>query len=470
MKFHSIVLAGGSGTRLWPLSRKKMPKQFLSLAEENALLVSTIERLLYVSESQTISVICNKDHKFLVSNQVKEAGLNDCNILVEPVPRNTAVAMCVATLDAMRENSNDETIFLTVPSDHLIKDKRAFKETILDAAEVALDGRLVTLGIKPTHPSTSFGYIKFGNQDSKVKAFVEKPDYKTAKQYIDEDCYYWNSGMFIYQGSSFLNELKKHNSKIIEFGEQSLNLSKKEKEFTELDESSFMKSPDISIDYALMEKTDKASVVELKSDWSDLGSFDQLFQVLPKDKQGNYQQGDIVNINTSNSHIYSKSRLTATIGVKDLTIIDTDDVLLISDRQNTSNEDLKKLTDKLKKKNRQEVDDNRKVLRPWGWYDSLKNEDGFQVKHICVNPKASISLQKHKHRSEHWTIVRGEGLVTVDDEKILLSENESVFIPKGAVHRLENNTNDLVEFIEVQYGTYLGEDDIERFEDIFGRE
>lgn len=470
MKIHSIILAGGSGTRLWPLSRKKMPKQFMNLTDNVSLLQSTIKRLQFLDVHQDFSIICNQDHKYIVSDQVKKSGLESCSILVEPVSRNTAIAIYVATIEALEHIDKDNTIFLVVPSDHLIKDNKGFKATIEEACKVAQEDRIVTLGIKPDQPSSLYGYIKKNHKSNEIEAFIEKPDLLTAKEFIEKGGYLWNSGMFLYKADTFLNEVETYSKKLMKYGDTSLEQAKINDQFIELDKPSFKLAPNTSIDYALMEKTSKASVVPMQSDWSDLGSYEQLFEALPKDENGNHFIGDVINIRTNNSYIKSSHKLVATIGVNKLNIIDTDDVLLVSSRDNASTEELKEIIETLDASGRTEIEDNRKVIRPWGWYDSLENKPGFQVKHIFVNPNSSISLQRHKHRSEHWTVVKGKGLITLGEEKFQLSENESVFIPKETVHRLENNSEDPVEIIEVQYGSYLGEDDIERFEDIFGRE
>lgn len=470
MKVHSIILAGGSGSRLWPISRKKMPKQFLSLADNVSLLQSTINRLQNLDIVQEFSIICNQDHKHLVSTQIESLGLDNCSLLVEPVSRNTAIAIYTATLEALGRADKENTIFLVVPSDHLIKNQKGFKETIEKACAVAQKDRIVTLGIEPDQPSSLYGYIKKKANSHEIEAFIEKPDALTAQEFIETGGYLWNSGMFLYNADTFLNEIEIHSKELIKYGNESLKKSKIVNQFIELDKSSFEAAPNTSIDYALMEKTSKASVVPMQSDWSDLGSYEQLFDALPKDQNGNHIKGDVISIKTTNTHIDATSKLVATIGIDNLNIIDTDDVLLVSNNENTSNEDFKGIIEILDSNGRTEAEDNRKVMRPWGWYNSLENKPGFQVKHIFVNPNSSISLQRHRQRSEHWVVVKGTGVVTVGKKKLTISENDSVFIPKESLHRLENNTNEPVEIIEVQHGSYLGEDDIERFEDIYGRE
>ena len=467
-----IILTGGSGTRLWPLSRSTMPKQFLSLFGQETMLQLTIQRLEGIRglENQHIA-LCNESHKFLVADQLKAIGINNPSIIVEPVSRNTAIAIYIASLQATLSREAKDTILLILPSDHLIKNKEKFRESVEEACNEAKKGKLVTLGITPDEPNTGYGYIlKKDDGTTGVEKFIEKPSVDKAKEFSRDGRYLWNSGIFVFRADILQEEMSSYAKEIVDIGNKSFESSTSKNNFIELELEVFKNSPNTSIDYALMEHTDNASVVPMSAEWSDLGGWKELYDSQQKDVEGNVISGDVIQFNTKNSYINSSDKLVTTIGIEDLNIINTPDVLLIADKNRTDSNDIKNLVLHLEKSNRKEKDINRKVYRPWGWYDSLEQGSGFQVKRISVSPGCSISLQRHFHRSEHWVIVKGEGRITVDTDTFDLKENQSVYIPKEAIHRLENIRNTPVEIIEVQYGSYLGEDDIERFDDIFGRD
>jgi len=473
MEVTPIILTGGSGKRLWPISRSQYPKQFLPLINEKTILQNTAERLNGLDNlSEDLIVLCNEDHKFLVSEQLKLTALKDPTIIVEPVSRNTAIAIYVASLHATLNKDARESILLILPSDHLIEDTNGFHSSINKAINSAKEGKLVTLGVTPTGPSSDYGYIKKGNPFNlnchEVEKFIEKPETRLAENFLQQGGYLWNSGMFIFRADVLQKELSIFSNDITSSGNKAYESAGYKNNFIELESHSFSKSPDISIDHALMEKTKNALVAPLESGWSDLGGWGALNKSEKKDNNGNVALGDVVMRDTKNSYISSPHKLTATLGLEDLTIVNTPDALLIASKDKLK--DINLLVSDLSDLGRKEKDFHRKVYRPWGWYDSLESGDNFQVKRICVLPGSSISLQKHFHRSEHWTIIKGEAKITCGSKVALMKEDESIYIPKEAKHRLENLSNFPVEIIEVQYGSYLGEDDIERFEDMFGRE
>ena len=468
MEVIPIILTGGSGKRLWPISRSQYPKQFLPLVNEMTMLQDTASRLNGIDNiSNELIAVCNEDHKYLVSKQLAEINIKDPAIIVEPVPKNTAAAIYAASLYATYQRDPRESILLILPSDHFIDDIDEFLASINKASDIAKEGKLVTLGVNPTKPSSEYGYIKKEELGNKVEKFIEKPEIEIAEGFLKEGGYFWNSGMFIFRADTLQQELKIFSKKTTENGDKSFTNSESKDGFIQLELESFKECPDISIDYALMEKTDNACVVPLNAGWSDLGSWTALHDISDKDDYGNTITGDVILRNTKDSYISSPDKLTTVLGVKGLTVVNTPDALFISSNQAIN--DINLLFSDLTNLNRSEKDLHRKVFRPWGWYDSLEKGDTFQVKRICVLPGSSISLQRHFHRSEHWTVVKGEGKVTCGNKISFLKENESIYIPKETIHRLENVSIRPVEIIEVQYGDYLGEDDIERLEDMFGR-
>ncbi|MEZ0343591.1 MAG: mannose-1-phosphate guanylyltransferase/mannose-6-phosphate isomerase [Caldimicrobium sp.] len=460
----AVILAGGSGTRLWPLSRKNYPKQFLRLNSERSLFQQTVERILPIVSPENIIITTNSEYKFYVLSDLKEILPNQYSlpsIIFEPVSRNTAPAIvlalkyCLETLNC----SEDEIIFVT-PSDHLIKPEEKFRDYLLKAERAAKAGKIITFGIKPDKPHTGYGYIKAVNTSHEVlqvERFTEKPDLETAKKYLQEGGYFWNSGMFLFRIDTILEELKKHAPKIYSL----FNL--------ELEGliSHFYEMPDISIDYAVMEKSDRLSVIPLELYWNDIGSYDALYEALEKDNKGNVFQGNVLALNTRNTFILGNKRLICTIGLEDLLIVETEDAILIARKGEAQK--VREIVDLLKKEGRKEVSEHVFSHRPWGTYKVLEEGQRYKIKRIVVNPGEKLSLQRHHHRAEHWVVVRGTAKVTIDQRELFLHENESAFVPKSTLHRLENPGKIPLEIIEVQSGEYLEEDDIERFDDHYGR-
>lgn len=464
-----VILSGGSGTRLWPLSRDLLPKQLLPLASERSMLQETALRADSGDFSAPI-VICNDKHRFMVAEQLREVGKEALSIILEPLGRNTAPAAAIAAL-IITEKLPDAMMML-LPSDHVI----AYQDRFLSAAKIAADaaskGALVTFGIQPDKPETGYGYIKRGvvlEQESifSVDSFVEKPDQSTAQKYLDEGGYYWNSGMFLFSPANYLDELSRHNPEMLAACKKALGTAVIDQDFIRLDEEAFAASPSDSIDYAVMEKTDHVAVIPVDFGWNDVGSWSALLEIGDQDTDGNVLQGDIVTKNVQGSYIRSEGPLVAASDVDNVIIVATDDVLLIADKNHA--QDVKLVVDRLKAEGRTEHEAHSTVYRPWGWYQSIGYGPRYQVKQICLKPGASISLQLHHHRAEHWVVVEGMARVTRDDEVMELSANQSAYIPLGATHRLENPGEDLLRIIEVQSGSYLGEDDIVRFEDTYGR-
>jgi len=461
-----IIMCGGSGTRLWPLSRAQFPKQFLSLVNDTSMLQDTIARL--PEKHQTPVFICNEDHRFLVAEQVKQAQVKQATILLEPQGRNTAPAVALAALNAQK--NNEDVLLLVLAADHVIKDTEKFHQAVDVATIAALQGKLVTFGIVPTHAETGYGYIKQGKPQGDVfdvAQFVEKPNAETAQNYLDSGEYLWNSGMFLFKASRYLEELAKFRPDILQACEEAMAKVEQDLDFTRPNSEAFLQCADESIDYAVMEKTADAVVVPLDAGWSDVGSYSALWEVCQQDSQKNVIKGDVIAHDTTNSYIHSQNKLIATLGVDNLVVIDTPDAVLIADKDKVQN--VKDIVNELKAQQRPEVTLHREVYRPWGKYDSVDNGERFQVKRITVNPGAKLSVQMHHHRAEHWIIVSGTAKVTLDGETTLLSENQSTYIPIGVVHSLENPGKLPLEMIEVQSGSYLGEDDIVRFEDRYGR-
>ncbi len=468
-----VVLSGGSGTRLWPLSRKHYPKQLLPLVDDQlTMLQDTLQRLQGVEALQAPLVVCNQEHRFMVAEQLRDLHCQHQGILLEPVGRNTAPAIAVAALRA-QEQGNGEALLLVLPADHVILQHEDYHRAVNQARLLAEEGKLVTFGIVPTHPETGYGYIQRGEASASdagayaVQSFVEKPDLDTAQGYLDSGHYYWNSGMFLFKANRYLEELATFNPNMIDACRKALADSEEDLDFVRLGAEAFAACPDDSIDYAVMEKTQDAVVVPLDAGWSDVGSWSALWEVRAKCASGNAVVGDVLLHNSENCFVHAGSRLVTTIGVKDLIVVETPDAVLVADKAHV--QDVKKVVDQLKASNRAEVELHRQVFRPWGSYDSVDAGSRHQVKRLIVNPGSTLSLQKHHHRAEHWVVVQGTAEVTRDDETLQLTENQSVYLPVGCVHRLHNPGVIPLEIIEVQSGSYLGEDDIVRFDDSYGR-
>lgn len=462
-----IIMSGGSGTRLWPLSRKNKPKQFLNLFGEDSLFQDTLKRLNKLSNLEAPIIVCNEDHRFMVAEQLQEIQADNATIILEPCARNTAPAITVSALQAQLQG--DDPLILVLAADHIIHDQHAFHDAIAQATIEAEGGKLVTFGIIPTSPHIGFGYIKAQEKNaiSKVLAFVEKPDAITAQQYVNSGNYYWNSGMFLFKASTILNELKHFAPEMMASCQNALEQSKVDLDFIRLNIEAFEKCPSDSLDYAVMEKTDKAVVVPLDAGWSDVGSWPSLWENHEKDQDENVTVGDVALENVTNSYVHSEHRLVSVLGVDNIIVVETPDVVMVASKEQS--EKIKTVVETLKSQNRSEGTLHRKGYRPWGCYDLIDSGEGFQVKRLSVNPGESLSLQLHHHRAEHWIVVKGVAEVTCGDNAMLLSENESTFIPLGVKHRLHNPGCVPVEIIEVQSGAYLGEDDIVRFDDVYNR-
>jgi len=464
-----VILAGGSGTRLWPLSRRNFPKQFLSLDENLTLFQNTC--LLFSNMSENINhslVVVNKEHRFIAQEQLKEIGFNSSNLLLEPVGRNTAPAMTLAALYSIRD-SKDPILFV-MPADQIIQNKEEFNKVFRKANKLAEKGSLVVLGMAPKSPHTGYGYIKVQGED--VASFVEKPDLITATEYLSQGTYYWNAGIFVVRASVWMKALNKFRPDISEATKVAFKDFKVEDYFFMNNKDSFNNIPSESIDYAVIENLPKSNIaikmIELDAGWSDLGSWDSVSDNALTNEDGNSMKGDIVTFGSINNYVNASSRLVGMVGVKNLMVIETADAVLIVDKKRSH--DVKNIVNQLKHKGRQEIILHRKVSRPWGWYDCLEEGEGFKVKRIHVLPGAALSLQKHRYRAEHWVVVRGVAVVTCGNKNFNLSENQSTYIPLGELHRLSNLGKEILEIIEVQTGSYLGEDDIIRFEDQYGRE
>ena len=463
-----IIMAGGSGTRLWPLSRSLYPKQFLSLINENSLLQETLKRLDGLNCLPPV-IVSNNEHRFIVAEQLRQFGVDDFQIILEPVGRNTAPAVALAALKSLELHGDHHMLVLA--ADHAIQDIEAFHAAVLAAEQESVDNKLVTFGIVPTKPETGYGYIKKGEQVKnsvfKVNSFVEKPDLETAKNYLEQKCYLWNSGMFMFKASVYLDELKKFRPDILAACKESLSSASTDLDFIRLNSDVFAECPDESIDYAVMEKTQDCVVIPLDADWSDIGSWTSLWEISEKDEHENVSHGDVINYNSRNNYIYSEGSLISTVGVNNLIIVQTKDALLVAQQDNV--QDIKKIVEILKKQKRSEHISHREVYRPWGRYDSVERGDRYQVKRITVKPGECLSTQMHHHRAEHWVVVAGTAKVTCGECTFFVTENESTFIPIGTVHTLENPGKIPLEVIEIQSGVYLGDDDIVRLSDKYGR-
>lgn len=467
-----IIMAGGTGSRLWPLSRSLYPKQFLNIVGENTMIQDTVHRLTNMDISNPM-VICNQEHRFLVAEQLHSIG--KCgDIILEPVGRNTAPAIALAALRATEKG--EDPLLLVLAADHVIKEIQHFETAVHGAIGLAEKGNLVTFGIVPDSPETGYGYIERGDvcisnnigvDNYKVQKFVEKPDQKTAQEYLDTGKYYWNSGMFLFKASRYLEELEKFNPKMLKVCRESMESADKDLDFIRIDEAIFGNCPSDSIDYAVMEKTDSAVVIPLDAKWSDIGSWSAILDVSEKDENGNSVSGDVISHDSRNCLVLGEDRLISILGLENIVVVDTKDAILVADKNKVQN--VKHIVDELKSSNRDEWKIHREVYRPWGKYDSIDVGSRYQVKRITVKPGAKLSVQKHHHRAEHWVVVSGTASVTNGDNTFLVTENESTYIPIGQIHALENPGKVPLELIEVQTGSYLGEDDIVRLEDNYGR-
>jgi mannose-1-phosphate guanylyltransferase/mannose-6-phosphate isomerase len=465
-----LILSGGSGTRLWPVSRKNLPKQFLALAGKGTLFQQTVARTRQLPQVAAPIVVASEDHRFLAADQLLEAGIEDATIMLEPLARNTAPAIALGALQALQ--NDPDAVLLVLPADHLIGDTAAFVEAVRQALPLAAQDWLVTFGIRPDRPETGFGYIRraeaLDGHGFRVEQFVEKPDLATAESYLADGGYDWNSGMFLFKASRYLEELAAHAPATLATVREAHAKASTDLDFVRIDHDAFALVPDKSIDYAVMEKTQRAAVIPVSCAWSDIGSWSALWLTGDKDADGNLREGDTLAVDTRNSLLRSHERhLLATVGVDDLIVVTTPDATLVAHRD--AAQDVKKIVERLKAADRSEHSLHRVVYRPWGSYDSLEEGQRFQVKRIVVKPGASLSLQKHHHRAEHWVVVSGTAEVTCDDKVFLLGENQSTYIPLGSRHRLRNPGKLPLELIEVQSGSYLGEDDIVRYDDVYGR-
>ena len=466
---HPVIMSGGAGSRLWPLSRQLYPKQLLPLAGVRTMIQETAERVKG-AQFATPLVVCNQEHRFLIAEQLRENGIADATIVLEPIGRNTApVAAVAAYLLAEKDPS---ALVLLMPADHVVEDKKAFAHAVEIAAAAAREGAIATFGIQPQGPETGYGYIQRGEAMAlkgcyRVKRFVEKPDRAAAQSYLDAGDYFWNGGIFVFRAKTYLDELQLFEPHIAAQCREAVAKGRRDLDFFRLDEGAFAESPSKSIDYAVMEHTEHAAVVPVDMGWSDVGSWQSLWEIAVRDGAGNAQEGDVVALNVTNSYLRSEGPLLAAIGVDDVVIVATQDAVLVTRRDAT--QDVKKVVEEIERSGRHHHRHHRLEYRPWGSYNSIDQGDNFQVKRVIINPGAEIGLQTHGRRAEHWVVVSGTAKVTCDDREFLLRENELTFVPPGAKHRLENPGKKPLHLIEVRSGTYLGEDDVVRFEDRYGR-
>ncbi|MGE3318255.1 MAG: mannose-1-phosphate guanylyltransferase/mannose-6-phosphate isomerase [Candidatus Berkiella sp.] len=466
-----VILAGGSGTRLWPLSRESHPKQFISLFDGMSLFQSTLKRVAQIPGCGTPIVMGSEQHRFLIAEQVRQSQRPDCAIMLEPSFKGTAPAVALAAMHAL--NAFDEDVLLLVlPSDHVISDNKGFVATVFDAIKIAQQGKLVTFGIEPTHPETGYGYIQKGEPlenhiGFSIGQFVEKPNAQTAKNYIESKQFWWNSGMFLFSAGAFVQELLLHDAQMYHAAKAAYQHARFSEDFIRPGAAEFEKSPVDSIDYAVMEKTINGAMLPLQSPWNDVGAWDALAELMAKDQNGNALKGDVITSHTQNCLIQANHRLVVTVGLDNVVVVETPDAVLILDKDKA--QEIKPIVSQMRENARKEVIFHHRVNRPWGAFESIDHGERFQVKRITVAVDQKLSLQRHHHRSEHWVVVKGTARVTRGDEVFLLAENQSTYIPIGVNHRLENVGKIPLEIIEVQSGAYLGEDDILRLDDQYGR-
>ncbi|MFZ6745774.1 mannose-1-phosphate guanylyltransferase/mannose-6-phosphate isomerase [Undibacterium sp. JH2W] len=481
MLLQPVILSGGSGTRLWPLSREKHPKQLLALIGEETMLQATATRVRDFSGSigvaQKMIVVCNEEYRFITAEQLRVAGFSDCSLLLEPSGRNTAPALTLAALSAVA--GAGDAVLLVMPADHVINDKQGFHQAIQHGLQQAIDGAMVTFGIVPDRPETGYGYIQTGDQlpgtaVRELQAFVEKPVLEVAQQYLEGGRHLWNSGIFMMRATTWLKAIAHFHPAMYAACQQAMDKASIDCDFVRVDKDAFLSCPSDSIDYAVMEKLAKDSnlhipgyVIPLNAGWSDVGAWDAVWQVSDKDGNGNTAHGDVLLEDSRNCLVISDSRLVACLGLEDVIVVETPDAVLVTNKANTQN--IKRVVTRLKDENYTQTDNHRKVYRPWGHYDSVDSGEHFQVKRIVVKPGGRLSMQMHNHRAEHWIVVSGTALVTRGEDVMTLVANQSTYIPLGVKHRLENPGQTDLELIEVQSGAYLGEDDIVRFDDIYGR-
>ncbi|MGA0604688.1 mannose-1-phosphate guanylyltransferase/mannose-6-phosphate isomerase [Phenylobacterium sp. VNQ135] len=468
-KIYPVILSGGSGSRLWPLSRESYPKQLLPLAGERTMLQETAARVMDPAQFGRLMVVANEDHRFVIAEQLRALGVDGPTIVLEPVARNTAPAVAVAAVLAAEQDP--DAVILVMPADHVIQDPAGFRAAVRAGQGAAAAGRLVLFGIHPDSPATGYGYIRAGDElgggARAVAEFVEKPDLATAEGYLADGRYLWNGGIFLLPAAKLLAELRRHEPAVLEAVEAAVAGAQRDLTFLRLDKTAFAKSPSISVDHAVMERTDAAAVVPGDFGWSDVGAWSALWEIGAQDKQANVLLGDVTAQDTRGSYIRSEGPLVVTVGVEDLVVVASSDAVLVTRKD--ADQGVKTAVELLKARNHPAATQNRRVYRPWGYYEGIHEGDRFQVKRITVNPGEKLSLQKHFHRAEHWVVVNGTAAVHIDGEERLLAENESVYIPLGAVHRLSNPGKVPLNLIEVQSGPYLGEDDIVRFEDVYAR-
>lgn len=469
-----VILSGGSGTRLWPLSRALYPKQLLSLVGEGTMLQETVARLQGIADAGPMYCVCNEEHRFLVAEQLRQVNAHVGGIILEPVGRNTAPAAAAAAIQIQKEHPG--AIMLMLPADHVISNPEAFVRAVGAGVDAARSGALVTFGVIPDSPETGYGYIKAdGDGDVPVRhgeprrvlEFREKPDRETAEEYVSSGDYLWNSGIFLLGADQYLKELARHDPEIGVAVEAAVEGASRDLDFLRLDEEAFTACPSNSIDYAVMEKTEKAMVVPFDAGWNDVGAWSALWGVSPRDEVGNVKKGDVLAFDVHDSYLHASSRLVAAVGLDDCVVVETADAVLVAAKDRV--QDVKVIVEQLKAAGRPETVLHQRVFRPWGSYETIEEAERYKVKRIVVNPGAALSLQKHYHRAEHWIVVRGSALIQNGDNEILLSEDQSTYIPHGTLHRLENPGKIPLELIEVQTGSYLGEDDIVRYEDRYGR-
>ncbi|PSV54790.1 mannose-1-phosphate guanylyltransferase/mannose-6-phosphate isomerase [Photobacterium sp. GB-1] len=458
-----IIMAGGSGSRLWPLSRTHYPKQFIPLVNDNSMLQNTINRLDKLSKNHPI-VICNNEHRFMVAEQLRELDVKNASIILEPIGRNTAPAIALAALQAIGDGR--DPLLLVLAADHVITNEEAFIDSVNNAVVAAENGKLVTFGIIPKHPETGYGYIKQGKEVGlglyNVDSFIEKPNLEKAQEYLKSGFYSWNSGMFLFKASTYLDELKKYNAEIYETCKNAMFSSFSDLDFIRISKEIFEKCPDDSIDYAVMEKTDKAVVLPMDAGWNDIGSWSALWDIHQKDDKGNACRGDVILDSTSNCYIYGQNKLVATLGIDDLVIVETKDAILVANKNKV--QDVKNIVNRLKVQNRTEYQKHQEIFRPWGKHEKIADGERYHVKKVIVRPGEKTATQIHYHRAEHWVVVSGTAKVTNGDRTYLITENQSTYIPVGSAHSFENPGKVNLELIEVRTGSYLAEDDIVRID------